>query len=188
MISIYFIGGLILLFMPPTTSIAKVSMEDFELLAHIGKQSFIESHGSSAGPEVIDTYVTATFNHDVVKKELSKPKNLYHIIYHDSQPAGYSKIIFNSPHATISIPNVTKLERLYLLKAFYSLHIGSELFWYNVALSKQYNQAGMWLFTWKENHRAIRFYLNAGFKVIGSYNFKLSETHANPNHQMFLQY
>ena len=46
----------------------------------------------------------------------------------------------------------------------------------------------MWLFVWKENHRAINFYNKAGFKIFGSHDFKLSETHANPNHVMFLKY
>jgi ribosomal protein S18 acetylase RimI-like enzyme len=170
------------------TRIINAEEKDSFLLAHIGKQTFIESHGNSAGPEVINTYVNAMFNDDVLRKEISEPENIYHIIYHNGNPAGYSKIIYNAAHKNIPVANVTKLERLYLLQAFYNLHIGAELFKYNVELSKQKEQAGMWLFVWKENHRAIRFYAKAGFTVVGSYNFKLSETHANPNYQMYLQY
>lgn len=90
------------------------------------------------------------------------------------------------PH--IQIENVTKLERLYLLKEFYSLKLGLELFNFNLELSKQNNQAGMWLFVWKENQRAVSFYKKTGFKIIGNYDFKLTETHSNPNHQMLLMY
>jgi ribosomal protein S18 acetylase RimI-like enzyme len=46
----------------------------------------------------------------------------------------------------------------------------------------------MWLFVWKENQRAIHFYKKAGFHIIGSYDFRLTETHSNPNHQMLLKY
>jgi ribosomal protein S18 acetylase RimI-like enzyme len=170
------------------TSIVKANEADFQLLADIGKISYIESHGSSAKTADINTYLNENYNYEVFKDELRNPKNIYYIIYYDKQPAGYSKIIFNSPHSNIQIKNVTKLERLYLLKAFYGLKLGFELFNLNVELSKNSNQAGMWLFVWKENHRAVSFYKKIGFKVIGSYDFKLTETHSNPNHHMFLKY
>jgi ribosomal protein S18 acetylase RimI-like enzyme len=170
------------------TSIIKANAEDFQLLADIGKISFIESHGSSANEEVIEMYIKEKFNYDVFKEELSSPENIYHIIFYGNQPAGYSKIILNSSHPGIPVKNVTKLERIYLLKEFYSLKLGAELFEFNLKLSKQQNQDGMWLFVWKENHRAISFYKKNKFKIIGSYDFKLTETYANPNHQMFLKY
>ena len=170
------------------TSIVKANEEDFQLLADIGKISYIESNGSSAKAEDINMYLNEKYNYEVFKDELRDLNNIYHIIYHDNQPAGYSKIILNTPHPDIPIKNVTKLERLYLLKEFYGLKSGFELFNLNLELSKSSNQAGMWLFVWKENHRAISFYKKMGFKIIGSYDFKLTETHSNPNHHMFLKY
>ena len=170
------------------TSIVKANEADFQLLADIGKISYIESHGNSAKPADINMYLNENYNYEVFKDELRNPENIYHIIYYDKQPAGYSKIMFNSPHSNIQMKNVSKLERLYLLKEFYGLKLGFELFNLNFELSKNSNQAGMWLFVWKENHRAVSFYKKIGFKVIGSYNFKLTETHSNPNHHMFLKY
>ena len=75
-----------------------------------------------------------------------------------------------------------------MLKEFYGLCLGLELLNFNIDLSKKNNEAGMWLFVWKENPRAISFYKKAGFEIIGSYDFKLTETHSNPNHQMFSKY
>ena len=170
------------------TSIVKAKEEDFKLLADIGRISFIESHGNSASAVDINMYVSEKYNYDVFKEELNDQKNIYHIIYQNNRPAGYSKIIFNVPHTNIQMENVTKLERLYLLKEFYGLKSGYELFNFNVELSKQNKQEGMWLFVWKENRQAVRFYEKIGFKVIGSYDFKLTETHSNPNHQMVLVY
>ena len=109
-------------------------------------------------------------------------------MYHDDEPAGYSKIIFNVPHYNIESSNVTKLDRIYLLEKFHGFGSGFELLNFNIELSVKNNQSGMWLFVWKENHRAVRFYEKTGFKIIGSYDFKISETHSNPNHQMFLKY
>ena len=169
-------------------SIVKATIDDFKLLADIGKETFIESHGESAARPDVDAYVNKTYSYTSFQEELSNTDNIYHIIYHGEQPAGYSKIVLNSPHPNIQLQNVTKLERIYLLSNFYKLKLGLKLLSFNVELSKKNNQAGIWLFVWKENERAINFYIQNGFKIIGSYDFKITETHSNPNHQMFLKY
>ena len=81
--------------------IVKAKEADFQLLADIGRISFIESHGSSASPSDINNYVNEKYNCDVVKEEIRNPENIYHIIYHDKQPAGYSKIILHAEHPNI---------------------------------------------------------------------------------------
>lgn len=169
-------------------SIVKAQAADFKLLAGLGKKTFVESHGHSAAPEDINQYVDEKYSDAVCREELSDLQNIYHFIYHNNHPAGYSKIILNAAHPNIPITNVTKLERLYLEKEFYRLKLGRELIQFNIELSQKNNQKGMWLFVWKENERALHFYLKTGFKIIGSYDFRLTDTHSNPNHQMFLEY
>jgi ribosomal protein S18 acetylase RimI-like enzyme len=170
------------------TSIVKANPKDTQLLSELAKLTFIESHGHCAKTEDINRYVTEKYSTDVIKAELSDDANIYYIIYHDKRPIGYSKIIFDAPYTGSDVKNITKLERLYLLKEFYNLKLGSELFQFNIDLAKRNNQTGIWLFVWKENHRAVNFYKKNGFLIIGSYDFPISETHSNPNHQMFLRF
>jgi len=170
------------------TSIRPAKIEDAPLLAEMGKLSFLESHGHSASKEDMDQYVSEKYTEDVFINELKEEQNIYHIIYAENKPAGYSKILLNASHQNVEALNVTKLERFYLLKEFYGMKLGQELFHYNISLSKTNNQTGMWLFVWKENTRAIKFYRSAGFEIIGSHDFKISENHSNPNHQMFLKF
>ena len=170
------------------TSIVKASLEDIPILVEIGKLTFNVSHGSSASESDINNYLAKTYAVDVFKAELSDPKNIYHIIFHNNMAAGYSKIILNATHSNIQLENATKLQRLYILKEFYDLKLGYQLYNFNIEYSKKHNQLGMWLFVWIENARALNFYNKAGFNVIGKHNFKISETHSNPNHQMLLTY
>lgn len=174
--------------MKSNISINRATPQDSLLLAGMGKVTFLEAHGNSASEEIVTAYVNQNYSEAVLAAQLNDPGNLYHLIYYSGAPAGYSKIIYNNSNANISSPEVTKLERIYLLKEFYGLDLGRELLDYNIGLSKKQDQAGMWLFVWKENHRAINFYMKSGFRIIGSHDFKLSETHANPNHVMFLKY
>lgn len=170
------------------TKIVEAKIEHYEILAEIGKKSFLEAHGHSASKEDIVSYVNKNFNSEVFHKELANSNNIYHLIYHNNQIAGYSKIVLNVENVNIVDQNVTKLERLYLLKEFYSLNLGAKLFKFNVELSLKNNQKGIWLAVWVENQRAINFYNKKGFKIVGKYDFQISETHVNPNHIMYLKY
>lgn len=169
-------------------SISQATIKDAQLLSCIGRLSFIESHGSSATAEIVEEYVTESFSLENCIKELSDLKNIYYFIYYNRQPAGYSKIILDTGHPNIKTENVTKLERLYLLKEFYHLRLGLKLTDFNIELSKQHNQKGMWVFVWKGNEQAVNFYKKTGFEAIGEYFFKLTDAHSNPNFQMFLKY
>ena len=170
------------------TTIAKTGIEDYLLVSDLATKTFIESHGESASLHDIQEYVNTKFNHNAVREELSQRRNIYHIIYHNGNAAGYSKIILNHDHDGIQLSDVTKLERLYLLKEFYDLKLGHQLLEFNISLAEQNNQNGMWLFVWKNNNRAVRFYQKAGFEIVGSHVFKISERHSNPNHRMLLAF
>lgn len=170
------------------TSIIKANENHAQLLSELAKLTFIESHGNSAGSDDIKLYVAEKYSNDVLKKELEDANNIYYILYYNNQVAGYSKIILNTPYAMSKMKNIAKLERLYLLKDFYNLNLGLELFEFNINLIKENNQMGIWLFVWKENQRAVNFYKKNGFTIIGSHDFKISENHSNPNHQMLLSF
>lgn len=169
-------------------SIVKGNWEHASLLAEIATKSFIESHGTSAPPETIDQYVGQKFTVLAFHEELCDLSNIYNIIFDCDEPVGYSKILLDCYHPDLGIHRPTKLERLYLLQSRYGSGLGKDLLNFNVKFSREHEQDGMWLFTWKENTRAVQFYQRNNFRIVGSYDFKLSETHSNPNHLMVLKY
>lgn len=168
--------------------IEKATIQDAKLIADLGIDSFLESHGHSAPPSDIQSYILVHFAMPAVEEELQNPENIFHILYYQEQAAGYSKIILDSPHPLIKPNQVTKLERLYLLEKFYGMQLGTTLFNCISELAKKSNQSGMWLNVWTENKPAVSFYKKMGFKIIGNTFFRISETHANPNYTMYLKY
>ncbi|PQJ73229.1 GNAT family N-acetyltransferase [Polaribacter butkevichii] len=168
--------------------IVKASIEHAELIAEIGKKAFLESHGHSASVEDMNSFISKTYNKTSISKEFKNIKTQYHIIYVDDKVAGFSKIELNSANKDIDDLNVTKLDRIYLLKKFYGQKLGTKLLDFNIQLSKKHHQKGIWLAVWVENLRALNFYTKRGFMIVGKYNFKISETKSNPNHIMFLKY
>ncbi|WKD84775.1 Spermidine/spermine N(1)-acetyltransferase [Polaribacter huanghezhanensis] len=169
-------------------NITKAKLTDAKILAQLAKETFLPAHGHSASKEDVDMYVSENFNETTFIKELSNPENHYYLMYHNNTLAGYSKITLNTPNKNISSNTVTCLSRLYVLKEFYGLQLGKKLFDFNIEFTKQHQQQGIWLHVWIENQRAINFYTKMGFTIVGTYDFKISATHTNPNYVMYLHF
>jgi len=169
-------------------SIIRATEKDYKPIANIGKISVEEAHRESCSAEDMKEFLENNYNDEAIIEELKEIKNIYHIINLNGTTVGFSKIILDVEHSNIPQKNITKLDRIYLLKEFHDLKLGAELLKFNIELSKENNQAGMWLFTWVDNKRAVNFYLKMGFTIVGSHKFKVTDTHYNQHHQMYLSY
>jgi diamine N-acetyltransferase len=168
--------------------IEKADLAHLSLLADLAKTTLIESHAEGAPEDAIAGLIDRAFSDEALKTELLDPANIYHLLYHEGRAVGYSKIRYSAPHPLISIDPVTKLDKLFLLKAAYGLNLGKILFDFNVALSKRRRENGMWLFVWKENYRAVNFYQKNHFEIIGSHDYAYNDTYSRPNHLMLLKF
>lgn len=166
--------------------IQKVTESHIPQLSEIARQTFIESHGHSASADDVAHYMEKAYHHEVLKAELQDPNCFVHFMYHNDTLVGFSKITLNVPNAHTNLTPLTKLDRIYILQAYHHLHLGTALFDFNLKLAQQHQQKGLWLYTWIENTKAINFYTKKGFEIIGHYDFKISETHSNPNYVMLL--
>jgi ribosomal protein S18 acetylase RimI-like enzyme len=169
-------------------TIRKATAKDIHLLASLSVKAFMPAHGHSSPEKDITSYIKANFSIENFKREIANPTFEYYLLYHTSKIAGFSKVIFNTQSKYVANNQVTKMERLYLLKEFYGLHLGTELMNFNSELAKTNHQNGIWLEVWTENFRAIKFYEKAGFKIVGQANFTVSKTHSNPNYIMYLEF
>jgi ribosomal protein S18 acetylase RimI-like enzyme len=169
-------------------SIIRATEKDHHSIVEIGKVSVADSHKDSSPPAVMNEYLETTYNSTAIKKELNNVSNIYHIINYNGKPVGFSKIVMDAKHPNILTENATKLDRIYLLKEFHGLKLGLELLNFNIELSRKNKQSGMWLYTWIGNERATNFYMKAGFTIIGSHKFYVTDNHYDVSHQMFLEF
>lgn len=75
-------------------TIFPATIKETKILTEIGRRSLLESHGHSAAPDVMQTYLGEKFTESALQEELSDPKNIFHIINYNNQAAGYSRIIY----------------------------------------------------------------------------------------------
>ena len=168
--------------------IRQATESDAKTIADIGRVAVEESHRNSCSDADMEYFLSTYYNEEAIKNELSVPEHICYVIFYRGQPAGFSKIILDTGHERMPHRNVTKLDRIYLDSEFYDLKLGYHLLQHGIDLSKQNDQQGMWLFTWVGNQRAVNFYKKNGFAVMGNHRFKVSETHYNEHHHMFLEY
>lgn len=166
--------------------IRKVEAEQVSLLAELGLETFLQSHGHSASPTDIKKYTTRAFSENSVSRELADPKSIFHFLILGDVAIGYSKMNFDTRIDSRNSNSLCKLDRIYLLSKYHGKGLGRLLMDHAIDLSQKNAQEGMWLYTWVENEAAIAFYERYGFKIIGQYDFRISHDHVNPNHQMLL--
>jgi ribosomal protein S18 acetylase RimI-like enzyme len=169
-------------------TIQKATIDDCELIATIGKTTFLETYLVNTPKAAVEAFIEKAFDIHALAKELRNPNIHYYFIYHDDTLAGYSKIELNVPNPNIDAAQITKLDRFYVLKEFHGQNVGAQLFNHTIEASKKQQQHGIWLYVWIENKRAINFYIKNNFKVVGQYDFVLSETRSNPNDVLYLEY
>jgi ribosomal protein S18 acetylase RimI-like enzyme len=168
--------------------IIKASLQHAGVLSEMGAETFYKAHKDSAPAHEIAAYMKKVYSLDAIKKELTNPVNIYHIIKHEDAAAGFSKTELTMKHPAIVLENVSKMDQLYLLSSFHGLTLGAKLLRYNIEYSKSHGQNGMWLVVWTENTTAIDFYKKFGFRIIMRDQFHLTETHLNPCYVMLLAY
>jgi ribosomal protein S18 acetylase RimI-like enzyme len=162
--------------------------DDAGILTPLARQTFVESHGHSASAEDIRQYMDRKLTEAILREELDDQRNWFTLAFLDGELAGYAKIIFDQVHPEILAAPVAKLERIYTLSSVHGRGVGQALWDHQVELARQHRQAGIWLYTWTENHRAIAFYRRNGMVVAGRHDFEISATHSNPNHLMWLRF
>ena len=168
-------------------SILPATENDIATIVNIGYTEVEAAHRESCAPDILEVYLMRHYNEVAIQAELQDKRNVYSILRYNNEPVGFSKMVMNQHHPNISIEPTAKLDRIYVSSAHHDKKFGAALLQFNINLAKQAHQRGIWLFTWIGNERAIRFYKKAGFTIVGSHWFTVSDTHANENHQMLLE-
>lgn len=162
--------------------IKQATITNYETLALLGRVTYSESHGAYIDNiKDLFTYNNKAFSIDKIKENLNDNKNIYHVIYVDGLPVGYTKIVLNENFKTLPNEKNCRLERIYVLSEFIPMKLGKLLLDNAIKTVKKLNYNNLWLSVYIKNYRAIGFYTKNGFTDIGSLNFMVNGKEF-PNH------
>ena len=155
--------------------IRKINIDDLETLRNLSIQTFKETFEEVNTEENMQKYLNENLNEEKLKSELENPNSEFYFAENDKLILGYLKINFGNAQTENQGNETLEIERIYVLKEFFSFKIGQILFEKSLEIAKEKSMNFIWLGVWEENHRAIKFYEKNGFKVFGKHKFVLGK-------------
>ena len=154
------------------------TVADATQISHLGKVTFSETFGHLFRAEDdLRHYLETTFSIPKIRASLDKSFNVFWIAFADQIPIGYAKLKLDSPTKFIDSTSVCQLQKIYVLKAFLSLKIGTQLQTQLLTKAKELSYSHIWLSVLNSNNRAIQFYKKNGFEIIGNHDFTIGQEH-----------
>lgn len=145
--------------------------DDFILLATLGRQAFYEAFGAYNNADDMQVYLNNAFNPEIIHEQLKDPDIIYLIATFLDTPVGYAKMKRGSSPKELKNSRCMQLERIYALQEFIGKKIGHALMLKCIEAAQSESCEYLWLGVWQQNERAITFYKNRDFKVIGVKQF-----------------
>ena len=155
--------------------IRKLDITDLENLQKISITTFRETFEEVNSEEDMQKYLDENLSVEKLKSELENPNSEFYFAENDKLILGYLKINFGNAQTENQGNETLEIERIYVLKEFFSFKIGQILFEKSLEIAKEKSMNFIWLGVWEENHRAIKFYEKNGFKVFGKHKFVLGK-------------
>ncbi len=157
-------------------SVRKASIEDADMLAHIGSSSFRDAYQDHSNPNDLESHIDEYFTGASVRNEFEQHNRSYLLAIVDGEPAGLAKI----RKAACPVPggdaNAVEIQQLYVLATMQRHGLGRRLIADVIAFAQEHAANGVWLSAWEFADWATRFYERNGFAAIDKVDFKLGAT------------
>jgi ribosomal protein S18 acetylase RimI-like enzyme len=156
--------------------ITKADISDAAAIASLGKITFTETFGDLFTKQELEDYLVKTFNFEKILNSLKKQNNKYWIAFNDDNPVGYAKIKLYSNIVGMGNIEQIQLQKIYILKAYLNIKIGSALLKEIMASKELKTGSLVWLVVLSTNERAIRFYEKSGFTKFKKHYHQIGKT------------
>lgn len=154
--------------------VRRATINDAEVIAHLAKTTFDETFGYLfPDRNVLLDYFEQTFSVEKIYNGIQKTNNVFWLAFVEEKPVGYAKLKVHSPSEFVNETHVSQLQKIYVLKDFLSMKIGLQLQETLLQKARDLGSKYIWLSVFKDNPRAINFYLKNGFEEVGKHQFQI---------------
>lgn len=152
--------------------IRKATNEDYAVIAALGKKTFTETYSETGNNVAVQEYIEKKLSAANIREELNDSRAWFYIGFVNNEPVAFTKLRHDRAAKGLAADKkAIEIEHLYVLKAYQGFKVGKEMMekCKEVAIREKFDT--IWLRVWQQNHRAIRFYLTAGFVVYETEQF-----------------
>ncbi|WP_175959645.1 GNAT family N-acetyltransferase [Burkholderia pyrrocinia] len=151
-------------------------------LAELKRDTFRETflhdgYGISYSPSDLAAYETDSYSAETVADQLNDPQHRTWVVESDDgRLVGYAQVgPCKLPHPEVA-DGSGEIHQIYLRRSTQGTGVGRALFDSALDYLAVERPGPVWLGVWSGNTKAIDFYEKAGFKRVGTYNFKVGES------------
>ena len=161
-------------------SIRRATREDAEVLATLGRttfmETFVEGFRVPYTQTDIATYFEKAYSAEAVRKTFDAPKTAWWLASRNGAPVAFAKAGPNGlPHPDARAEH-GELKHLYVLREHQGVAAGRELFDRAFTWLEASFDGPLWIGVWSGNEKAQRFYARYGFEKVGEYFFSVGAT------------
>lgn len=142
--------------------ISQANRSDSNILARVCGQTFREAYAEFNRAEDIDFYIANHFTAEHLIIELTDPDSVFFVARDGAQIVGYCKLKIHHNQQ----PPALEIARLYVYANYYGKALGAKLLKQAILWANNHGFNSLKLLVWKENKRAISFYLKSGFEIV----------------------
>lgn len=159
--------------MNSSPQIKKATIDDIDLLYIIGSKTFIETYENQNTSENLKKYLEEKFNRKQILDEIQAPETIFLLVELENDIIGYAKMRVNLAENT-DIKSL-EIERIYIIKNYHGQKYGADLMQKCIDIALENNYESLWLGVWEHNPKAIKFYHQWGFEIVGTHKFQLGD-------------
>lgn len=150
----------------------KANLNDADCLSEFACRTYADAFGHSFQPEDLQIHLTMHLSGDSFTRILEKDTFL--IIEIDHQMVGFCQFGQATGIPLVDQDSDGVIERLYVLKEYQNLGIGSLLMKAALDQMREEKFQRVFLDVWENNPGAIYFYQRFGFEVVGKQKFEVA--------------
>lgn len=155
--------------------IQPVQHDELEMLAEIGRKTFIETFADGNNPDDLTDYIRRAFSIDRLRAEMQNSGSSFYFAKTDNEIAGYLKLNVGIAQTENIEGHTLEIERIYVTARTQGAGIGKALFDFALDIAKQAQAEALWLGVWEANPKAIKFYERQGFIPFGEHEFRIGK-------------
>jgi ribosomal protein S18 acetylase RimI-like enzyme len=158
-----------------TLQFSKVEKSDLHILQSLSIATYSDTFSADNTDETMQLYLDKAFSLSQLSNELSNEESTFYFAKMDEKIVGYLKLNVGKAQNEFQDHEGLEIERIYVTKEAQRQGIGKQLLSYAIQTGKELNKQYVWLGVWEKNEKAIGFYTNYGFQIIGSHPFQMGE-------------
>lgn len=147
--------------------------EDAEMIADLSRSTFFDTFYPHNEPANINLFLKEQFTRRSLIAELPVASNEFVLAYSGDEIAGYMKLRDGNNPKELNGASTLEIARLYAATSMIGRGVGKILMEHAHQVARAKNRETIWLAVWEKNERALRFYENWGFQIIGKQVFVL---------------